>query len=299
MTVKLEKYTFAAAILAGGNARRLGGIAKGNIEVSNGVSIIERLINELARAGINNIVIAANDFEPYQNYGVKVIADIRVDLGPIGGIESVLAHFAGQSDAVMFVPCDMPNITAKEILALKKGFIETESPIVFAETAGFFWHPLCTVVHNDLKEQVSSAIDRGQRKIRDVWRQLKAVSVQFPDETAFININNSTELKSWRKGAKMKKQICAELSITKQLQEFLDSEKIDVETVTGQQGDIEVAKCDDRKESNLDIIYSGGWIACEVARSLGKKMNISLGQTGKLLSHLDVKIRSCSLGCFK
>jgi len=199
MKEELNRLEIGGVILAGGNARRLGGIAKGTIEVGKGVSIVERLIKELAQAGVDNIVIAADDSRPYQNCGVKVISDIRVGIGPIGGIESGLVHFAGQSDAVMFVPCDMPNITAKEISALKKAFIETGAPVVFAETAGFFWHPLCAVVHNGLKEEISSAIDRGQRKIRDVWQQVKAVRVQFADESAFLNINSLADVNKWRK----------------------------------------------------------------------------------------------------
>lgn len=199
MKEELNRLEIGGVILAGGNARRLGGIAKGAIEVGKGVSIVERLIKELAQAGIDNIVIAADDSRPYQDCGVKVISDIRVGIGPIGGIESGLVHFAGQSDAVMFVPCDMPNITAKEISALKKAFIETGASVVFAETAGFFWHPLCAVVHNGLKEEISSAIDRGQRKIRDVWQQVKAVRVQFADETAFLNINSLADVNKWRK----------------------------------------------------------------------------------------------------
>lgn len=97
----------------------------------------------------------------------------------------------------------------------------------------------------------------------------------------------------------MKKRICVEISMTEQLQEFLDREKIDIDIVTGQTADIEVVKCDARKKSCSDIIYSGGWISCEIARSLAKKIDISLGQMGRLLNLLDVKIRSCSLGCFK
>jgi hypothetical protein len=101
------------------------------------------------------------------------------------------------------------------------------------------------------------------------------------------------------KGAKMKKRICAEILITDKLREFLDREKIDIDIVTDQPCDVKVIQCNDRRESDLDTIYSGGWITCEMARSLAKKIDISLGQTGKLLNHLDVKIRRCSLGCFK
>ena len=97
----------------------------------------------------------------------------------------------------------------------------------------------------------------------------------------------------------MKKQIYVEISIAEHLREFFDREKIDIEIVTDQPCDIEFTKCDEPRESNLGIIYSGGWITCEMARSLAKKMNISLGQMGKLLNHMDVKIRHCSLGCFK
>jgi hypothetical protein len=97
----------------------------------------------------------------------------------------------------------------------------------------------------------------------------------------------------------MKKQICVEISIAEHLREFIDREKINIEIVTDSPCDIEVIKCDEPRESNLDTIYYDGWITCEMARSLVKKMDISLGQMGKLLNHMDVKIRSCSLGCFK
>jgi hypothetical protein len=97
----------------------------------------------------------------------------------------------------------------------------------------------------------------------------------------------------------MKKQLCIEISTAEQLREFLDREKIGIDIVTDQPCDVKVIRCDDRRESDSDTIYSGGWITCEMARSLAKKMKISLGQMGKLLNHLDVKIRRCSLGCFK
>jgi len=198
MTEKSKNYNIAAVILAGGNARRLGGIAKGTIEINNGVSIIDKLIKELVKADINNIVISANDSKPYQDYGVQIIPDINVGIGPIAGIESGLKHFADQSDAVMFIPCDMPNITAKEILALKDAFIKTKASAVFAKTADFLWHPLCAVAHGNLKKEISSAIEHGQRKIRGFWQQVNAMAVQFSDETVFLNINNPTDMNRWQ-----------------------------------------------------------------------------------------------------
>ena len=65
----------------------------------------------------------------------------------------------------------------------------------------------------------------------------------------------------------MKKQICVEGSIAEQLREFLDREKIDIDIVSGQEADMKIIQCDDHREGNLDILYSGGWITCEIAPS--------------------------------
>lgn len=97
----------------------------------------------------------------------------------------------------------------------------------------------------------------------------------------------------------MKKRIYVEIPLKEKLQEFINNENINIEIVTDQTCDIKVIQSDERIESDLDTIYSGGWIACEMARSVAKKINISLSQMGNLLNHLNVKIRRCSLGCFK
>jgi len=97
----------------------------------------------------------------------------------------------------------------------------------------------------------------------------------------------------------MKKKIYAEPEIADDLREFFNTEKINIEILTDKSGDIKIIQCNDRRESNSGIIYRGGSINCEVARSIAASMNIPLNKMGKLMNHLDVKIRRCSLGCFK
>lgn len=206
MRKDLKRLEIGGVILAGGKAHRLGGLAKGRIEVGRNVSIVERLINELKIAGICNIIISANDSTPYLNFGVEVLPDIREGIGPLGGIETGLVHFADKSDAVMFVPCDMPNITSKEMLTLIEAFMETEKPVVFAHTAGFFSHPLCAVVHNRLKNQISSAINDGHQKVLNIWQQFNAETVPFDDETTFFNINNFEDIDKWEKEYRNEKE---------------------------------------------------------------------------------------------
>jgi len=98
----------------------------------------------------------------------------------------------------------------------------------------------------------------------------------------------------------MNKRICVDVSMKEKLRDFIETEKIKLEIVTGEPADVQVLFCagEERHESSLDTIYSGGWVVCETARGLAGKMGISLNQMGKLLNHLNVKIRRCSLGCF-
>lgn len=143
--------SLGAAILAGGQARRMGGIAKGNLlrcytenHNEQGITIMRRLLNEIVAAGIRQTVIVANDAAPYISYDVPIIPDLLRDVGPLAGIASALhyydcaklhgfdfpIHVFATDDsnianlnncanfgcaAVLFVPCDLPNFSAGEI----------------------------------------------------------------------------------------------------------------------------------------------------------------------------------------
>jgi hypothetical protein len=96
----------------------------------------------------------------------------------------------------------------------------------------------------------------------------------------------------------MKKRIYVEILLKDKFMQFVNDENIDVEIVSNQPYDVKVIQSQERVECDLDTIYAGGWIACESARSMAKKMGISLSQMGNLMDQLNVKIRKCSLGCF-
>lgn len=198
MKTENTKCNIAGAILAGGKGSRINGLAKGALKTDDGISIVERLIAEFNKSDIAEVVIITGDREFYKHCGSEIIADLRSGFGPIAGIEAGLDYFAGRCDAVLFIPCDMPQITAGQIVALKKSFVDQGSPVVFAKTSEFFWHPLCAVVHNGLLEQASAAIDRGQLKIRQLWDQVGANGVMFEDENPFFNINSHNDLNLWQ-----------------------------------------------------------------------------------------------------
>jgi len=185
-----------AAILAGGKAARLGGRAKGLLPTATG-SILERLLQQLAVAGIEDAVIVANDPGQYAGLGRPILSDLRSPIGPLGGIEAALRHAGSAYDSVVVMPCDLPNITADEISALLAANAADPAQIVMAFTADGD-HPLCAVVPQSALEHVVAAIERGELSVVRLWRALGASRVPIADASRLQNINTPDDLARWQ-----------------------------------------------------------------------------------------------------
>ncbi len=190
----------AGAILAGGKARRMGGIAKGMLSAGGSLSLIERLVVHLMRAGVDEVIIVANDDRPYTRIGCAIVPDGRIEAGPLAGIEAALGYSAGGYDAVLCLPCDMPSLTWKEMSALIAAFADTGGPVIFAQTADGARHPLCAVVRTDLLDGISAALDCGELAVSDVWSQLGGFALHFDNPDAFVNLNSPGDLDAWLAG---------------------------------------------------------------------------------------------------
>ena len=81
--------------------------------------------------------------------------------------------------------------------------------------------------------------------------------------------------------------------------DFLNAEEIGLQVTNESPADLEVLEVAERRESDGQQLFSGGWIDCEVARSLSDRLGVPKRDIGKLLDFLNVKIRNCALGCFK
>jgi molybdopterin-guanine dinucleotide biosynthesis protein A len=188
----------SAAILGGGQASRYGGVPKGLLEIAPGVSIMARLIGELRAALLSEIILAANDPEPYLHLGLGIVPDLRPDLGPLGGVEAALSFYEPTGDATLFLPCDLPAITACEMVRLRQAFVASGSRLVVATTGAP--QPLCAVVSNRLLSHVSGALDARELSVGRLWRRLGAVEVPGGDPAAFVNINCPEDLAQWLRG---------------------------------------------------------------------------------------------------
>jgi molybdopterin-guanine dinucleotide biosynthesis protein A len=100
---------WTGAILAGGHARRLGGLNKaGLILQPGGASVLDRQLARLRRV-VDRTIIIANDAARFGDAGVPVIPDMVPDGGALGALYTAV-HAAG-TEYTLVVACDMPFVS--------------------------------------------------------------------------------------------------------------------------------------------------------------------------------------------
>ena len=81
--------------------------------------------------------------------------------------------------------------------------------------------------------------------------------------------------------------------------DFLSTQGIRLDLVEADDCTVQVAEANERTRCGRRRLCVGGFSACETARGMAAKLGIRVRQMGKLLDFLGIKVRSCSLGCFK
>jgi len=98
-------FHIGAAILAGGQARRFGGMNKAFLKV-DGQTIINRMLAVL-RPHFSEIIVVTDTPAPFNHFPfITLTSDVFPDSGPLGGVHAALA--ATVSDALFVAACDLP-----------------------------------------------------------------------------------------------------------------------------------------------------------------------------------------------
>jgi molybdenum cofactor guanylyltransferase len=180
-----------AVILAGGLARRMGGVDKGLIELA-GKPMVKYALDVLTPL-VDSVVINANrSVEEYQQFGVPVISDtLTGHQGPLAGLSAGIR--ALQCDYVVMCPCDSPFLQSELVLALIKACVDNDVDIAVPHD-GDRLQPVFCVVQRRVETSLNAFLDAGERKI-DRW--YSSHSIHTLDAKAysqsFLNINTFDE----------------------------------------------------------------------------------------------------------
>lgn len=189
----LDSTTVTGLILAGGRARRMGGIDKGLVEL-NGKNLVEHCIDAFSPQ-VDTLLISANrNIEKYTQLGFQVLKDKSDNFdGPLAGLLRALEM--AKDNPVLVIPCDAPLLPSNLGRRLLDIYLENETHVVIPHDGdrlqtlfGLFPHS----VISSLTEYLSS----GQNKVETWVTSLPHTIVDFSNEKEkFMNINTEEDLR--------------------------------------------------------------------------------------------------------
>ena len=187
--------SISAVILAGGQAKRMGGVDKG-LQTLHGKPLFQFIYDRL-HSQVEHISVNANRNQAiYATAGVPVFGDnIGGFQGPLSGILTALER--ADTDFVLFVPCDSPFFPDNLLEKLKSAVVFHGVSIAYVHD-GEREHPTFCLMAHSLKEKLAAYLAAGERRMLQFMRQNGAVSVDFSEnKAAFTNINTLDELQQF------------------------------------------------------------------------------------------------------
>ncbi len=188
----LRAVSPAGLVLAGGRARRMGGLDKG-LQIYLGRPLITHVLAAM-RPVVEDILISANrHLGDYQRLGYLVIEDLNTDFeGPLAGLLSAMGQT--KSSALLVVPCDTPRLSTEALLRLITVYQTGQYDLVMPHDGGRL-QPLVMVVGTHLKTSLTHYLHQGERRV-DAWAHQHALGVvDYSDcPELFLNINTIAEL---------------------------------------------------------------------------------------------------------
>jgi len=185
-------------ILAGGQARRMGGEDKGLVALG-GRAMIEYAIDAL-RPQVDALLINANrNTGHYQRYGYPVLPDLQGGYcGPLAGMASAMA--AAATAYLVTVPCDSPRL-CQDLVARLDAALQAEGAEIAVAHDGERLQPVFALMQTALYEDLTAWLARGERKIDRWYAEHRVAVVDFRDRLeTFENVNTPEERDAlWRR----------------------------------------------------------------------------------------------------
>ena len=139
---KSGRLRIGAVVLAAGEGARLGGRAKGLIEI-DGEPLLLRALRVLSEVGVDEVVVVTGHYRSQLSPLLTLARPLFDDNQPIEVVQSVERHSQADSlrlgvaglspelDAMIVLPVDMPALTRQDLIALIGAYKHADAGIEF------------------------------------------------------------------------------------------------------------------------------------------------------------------------
>ena len=194
------KIRFDAALLAGGRSSRLGR-DKAFLDW-RGQPLYVTQLRKLASLGPERLWLSTRPEQPFPEVleGVGRVIDAVPDLGPLGGLQSILA--ASEADFLLVLAVDLPRMEPDFLARL----VANGAGAVPRTERG--WEPLAALYPRaEFLGLVEEFLGAGKRRLQDLLDEaaargwIRAVPVEGADSALFANLNTADDLAALEQGA--------------------------------------------------------------------------------------------------
>lgn len=189
MTMTTDQIT--GIILAGGRARRMGGVDKGLIDL-DGEPMVSHVVRRFGPQ-VGSIIISANrNLTEYRKWAARVVPDTVGEYdGPLAGMAS--AMLLADTEFAATVPCDAPRLCTELVSRMHKVCAARSAEIAVAHD-GDRLQPVFALMRVTLAESIVDFLNAGERKIDRWLGHHDTVNVDFSDvRDSFLNVNTKEE----------------------------------------------------------------------------------------------------------
>lgn len=184
-----------AIILAGGQSSRMG-FDKQFLEIDE-KKLMDSIISKL-EIKFEEIIIVTNKPEEYKGLKHKIISDIIVGKGPLGGIHAGLKESLSKYSFVM--ACDMPNVNINYINYMESCIGEKDIDgcvTIYKDNL----EPFVSFYSKDIIEDIERYLELGRRSMHHLLKNLQIHYIEeeiarkfSPDWDMFLNLNTIEDL---------------------------------------------------------------------------------------------------------
>ena len=179
-----EKLT--GIILAGGESKRMGQ-NKALIHFE-GKMLIEHSIL-LMQSVCDEVIISANHPD-YKTYGLPVIKDNYISIGPLAGIEASLSYSKTTHNLV--ISCDTPFVDLGILYEILKN--RKDNLAIVPRLSKDKIEPLVAYYSKEILSIIREQIKNNNYKIQDLFEKAETKFIDFGNKEIFKNLNTPTDL---------------------------------------------------------------------------------------------------------
>ncbi len=176
-----KKSRLAAAILAGGQARRLDGINKCLLVVGD-TAIIDRQLETLRELSLDIFVVGRHD-DAWASRGLRVVHDEIPNAGALGGIYTAIVQ--SPAERTLVVACDLPFLSSTVLREMAA--VEDADLVIPRHARGY--EPLCAIYTRACADDIRTRIDRGLYEASRLPTGLRVTEFEVENDAIFVNVN--------------------------------------------------------------------------------------------------------------